>query len=213
MIVFTFYLQGEGMKTKLNLLQFSGASLKPEEKDPVHIERKEPPGYRSAYSDIFFNKSSQKVVLENGKAGVILNIDPLKDGHACIVLKRPVPSLKDLTKEERADIMDLIVKYQKCWESFPENKDQEFHYIITINDGKKAGQSIPQFHAHVLPIKEHLKRGVLKTAFVDYRGFPRTADEMKARLKEVYEKFTKNLPLIKKFAVDNALETRLDNTP
>lgn len=198
---------------KTNFFQAHDKYLSASTKSTLRFGCQAPPGYRSAFSDIFANKSSQKVVLENKHAGVILNIDPIKEGHACIVLKRPVALLKDLTEEEQVDVMELIVKYQKCWESFPENKGQKFHYVITINDGEMAGQSIPQFHAHVVPIKEPLKKGILKSAFSDYRGFPKTADEMKDRLKEVYDRYIKNLPIIKKFANEHHLETRLDQIP
>ena len=68
-------------------------------------------------------------------------------GHTVVIPRRHVPSFFDLTPEEIAACMDLIVKEKELI-------DKEFNpdgYNIGVNIGPAAGQSIFHVHIHIIP--------------------------------------------------------------
>lgn len=65
-----------------------------------------------------------------------------------VIPKRHVPGLKDLTKEEKIDMLNLLQHAESLLDSVlhPEG------YNIGINIGKVAGAGFPgHFHIHVVP--------------------------------------------------------------
>ena len=72
---------------------------------------------------------------------------PVSPGHVLIIPRRHVSSWFDLTKEEHAAAVDLLITTKKYL-------DLEYHpdgYNIGVNCGEAAGQSIMHAHLHVIP--------------------------------------------------------------
>lgn len=79
---------------------------------------------------------------------LILNRYPYNPGHLMVIPYREVPALKDLTPEERAEIMELIVLAQDILNQAM----QPDGFNIGFNFGKIAGAGIPQhLHGHIVP--------------------------------------------------------------
>ena len=79
---------------------------------------------------------------------IIFNKYPYRFGHLLIISNRHVPSLENLTKAEKIDLINLINKTQVALKKALNVKSIN----IGINLGPDAGGSIPQhFHVHVIP--------------------------------------------------------------
>ena len=79
---------------------------------------------------------------------LILNKYPYNPGHLLAVPFREVPRLRDLGKDERIDLMDLIGFAQDILEDAfsPDG------FNVGINEGSTGGAGIPEhMHAHVVP--------------------------------------------------------------
>ena len=89
----------------------------------------------------------QKIILENALAYVTRDSYPITPGHTLIIPRRHVPSMFDLTMEERMAMLELL-------DGAKRNIDELYRpdgYNIGINDGIAAGQSILHLHIHLMP--------------------------------------------------------------
>jgi diadenosine tetraphosphate (Ap4A) HIT family hydrolase len=89
----------------------------------------------------------QKIVLANPLAYVTRDSYPVTEGHTLVIPKRHVPSLFDLTMEERMAMLELLDGARRDLDKLyrPDG------YNIGINDGAAAGQSIFHLHIHLMP--------------------------------------------------------------
>jgi ATP adenylyltransferase len=79
---------------------------------------------------------------------LVLNRFPYNVGHLMAIPYREAPTLADLSREERADLMDAIVKGQDLLTRAI--KPDGFN--IGFNFGRIAGAGIPRhLHAHIVP--------------------------------------------------------------
>jgi diadenosine tetraphosphate (Ap4A) HIT family hydrolase len=72
---------------------------------------------------------------------------PVSSGHVLIIPRRHVSSWFDLTEEEHAAAVDLLIKTKKYLDS----EYSPDGYNIGVNCGEAAGQSIMHAHLHVIP--------------------------------------------------------------
>ncbi|XP_057660055.1 nitrilase and fragile histidine triad fusion protein NitFhit [Diorhabda carinulata] len=79
------------------------------------------------------------------------NIRCVVPGHVLVSTLRRVPRLVDLNQEEIADLFQTVIKIQKAME-LEHNAESS---TICVQDGKYAGQTIPQVHVHILPRKQN----------------------------------------------------------
>ena len=89
----------------------------------------------------------QKIILENALAYVTRDSYPITPGHTLVIPRRHVPSMFDLTMEERMAMLELL-------DGAKRNIDELYRpdgYNIGINDGIAAGQSILHLHIHLMP--------------------------------------------------------------
>jgi diadenosine tetraphosphate (Ap4A) HIT family hydrolase len=89
----------------------------------------------------------QRIMLENALAYVTHDTYPVTEGHTLVIPRRHVPSLFDLTMEERLAMLELLDGARR-------QLDERYRpdgYNIGINDGAAAGQSIMHLHIHVMP--------------------------------------------------------------
>jgi diadenosine tetraphosphate (Ap4A) HIT family hydrolase len=80
---------------------------------------------------------------------IILDKFPVSPGHAIIVARRPVGRFNELSAEEKSRLVHWIDWAQshlsKTLSPAPDA------YNLGLNDGPAAGQTVPQFHFHVIP--------------------------------------------------------------
>ena len=89
------------------------------------------------------------LIVHRGKTCfVLLNNFPYNPGHLMVLPNREVGELADLTSDERAEFLDLIIRAQQALSA----SMQPGGFNIGINVGKIAGAGIPQhLHAHIVP--------------------------------------------------------------
>lgn len=119
-------------------------------------------------------------LLYRGKTGyLVLNTFPYNAGHLLAIPYRAVPVLADLTAEERADLMDLIVLGQKILSDAL--NPQGFN--VGFNFGSSAGAGIPKhLHCHIVPRWEGDSN--FMPVIADTRTLPASLDMMWERLKK-----------------------------
>ena len=89
------------------------------------------------------------LILHRGRTCfVILNNFPYNPGHLMVLPNREVGELGQLTAEERAEMMDLLVKCQAVLAKVMSPSG----FNMGLNQGKAAGAGIPtHLHFHVVP--------------------------------------------------------------
>ena len=79
---------------------------------------------------------------------IVMNRYPYNAGHLLVLPYREVPTLDQLTREERHELMDLIVKAQEISTRAPRPDG----FNTGFNFGKAGGAGIPtHLHCHVVP--------------------------------------------------------------
>ncbi|KAH9547079.1 hypothetical protein CY35_11G015200 [Sphagnum magellanicum] len=97
-----------------------------------------------------FKIDPSKVFLVTDHSYTFVNLKPVVPGHILFCSRRVVNRFLDLTSEEVSDLW-LTAKYvgQKL-EPFYNASSLTF----MIQDGPKAGQTVPHVHVHILPRKD-----------------------------------------------------------
>ena len=74
---------------------------------------------------------------------------PVSPGHCLIIAKRKASLFCELKARERTRLMrwieDCLVRLKEMLRPTPDG------FNIGLNDGATAGQTIPQFHVHIIP--------------------------------------------------------------
>jgi diadenosine tetraphosphate (Ap4A) HIT family hydrolase len=74
---------------------------------------------------------------------------PISPGHTLIIACRPVVRFQELTAAEKARLVVWIDWTQEHLASKLSPAPDAFN--LGLNDGTVAGQTIPQFHFHIIP--------------------------------------------------------------
>lgn len=119
-------------------------------------------------------------LLYRGKTGyLVLNTFPYNAGHLLAIPYRAVPALAELTPEERADLMELIVLAQKILS----DALHPHGFNVGFNFGASAGAGIPKhLHCHIVPRWEGDSN--FMPVIADTRTLPASLDMMWERLKK-----------------------------
>jgi diadenosine tetraphosphate (Ap4A) HIT family hydrolase len=91
--------------------------------------------------------SPRDVTRQNRLAYCARDSYPVSPGHSLIIPFRHCPGFFDLTTEEMAACMDLVV-------SARQDLDAELRpdgYNVGVNVGRAAGQSVLHVHVHLIP--------------------------------------------------------------
>jgi diadenosine tetraphosphate (Ap4A) HIT family hydrolase len=74
---------------------------------------------------------------------------PISPGHTLVIARRPVARFQELTSNEKARLLSWIDWAQQHLASHLTPEPDAFN--LGVNDGPAAGQTIPQFHFHIIP--------------------------------------------------------------
>ena len=74
---------------------------------------------------------------------------PVSPGHTLIIPHRPLTRFRELNAAEKARLLDWVEWSQRHLEAILSPTPEAFN--LGVNDGKSAGQTMPQFHFHVIP--------------------------------------------------------------
>ena len=95
----------------------------------------------------FCSLPADRQLLANDRAIAIRDGFPVSAGHTLIVPRRHVGSFFEVTDDERADLLQLLMQARH-------DLEREFRpagYNVGINDGPAAGQTVPHLHIHLIP--------------------------------------------------------------
>lgn len=125
------------------------------------------------------NDTENYLLHRDQHAYIMLNRFPYNAGHLLIVPYKEVPSLDELSSDERSNLMDMIIKGQNILEQALSPNG----FNIGFNIGSAAGAGIPKhIHCHIVP------RWAGDTNFMPVLGntkvLPQSLDAMYTRLKE-----------------------------
>jgi diadenosine tetraphosphate (Ap4A) HIT family hydrolase len=74
---------------------------------------------------------------------------PISPGHVLIIPRRPLTRFQELNAVEKSRLMGWVewahARLQQALTPAPEA------FNLGVNDGKAAGQTMPQFHFHIIP--------------------------------------------------------------
>jgi len=89
----------------------------------------------------------ERVMAQDELFAVVHDKFPVTPGHTLIIPKRSVKRFQELTQAER----DRLLQWVSWAQDFLTNKHPPKDFNLGVNDGPAAGQTIPQFHFHVIP--------------------------------------------------------------
>ncbi len=123
-----------------------------------------------------FANEKERVIFQDQHVFVLVNIEPIKDGHVMILPIRHAEQLRDLTPEESQAFLQAIdrcmLAVTKLYQETP---------MCLVNGWSYRTQ--PHLHAHVLPSKKNL-RGLYASA----EGLEERKRADEATLKQIAER-------------------------
>ncbi|HOX02133.1 MAG TPA: HIT family protein [Candidatus Paceibacterota bacterium] len=90
-----------------------------------------------------------RLLAQDDLFAVVLDKYPVAQGHALIIPRRPVERFYELTATEEARLMEWVDWAQAHLQATISPPPDGFN--LGVNDGPAAGQTVPQFHFHVIP--------------------------------------------------------------
>ena len=90
----------------------------------------------------------------------LVNLRPIVPGHVLVISTRVAPRLSDLSAEEYADlwttvrsVQDMLTRRYFGGDGSGSGGDDAAPpaFNVAVQDGPRAGQSIPHVHVHILP--------------------------------------------------------------
>jgi histidine triad (HIT) family protein len=113
------------------------------------------------FCEIISGNIKARKLYETEHSIAILDAFPLKDGHSLIISKSHKPKIQDLSLIENRDIFDTLHFLTKKIEKSMNCNSS----LVGIHNVKDAGQEIPHFHIHVIPITESDERISIHSLF------------------------------------------------
>jgi diadenosine tetraphosphate (Ap4A) HIT family hydrolase len=86
-------------------------------------------------------------VLGCDRFSAILNIAPIRPGHALVIPKQHVSSLMDLSADDYVDFFAFAREATQVLLEVFETRDFDW----SLQDGYDAGQTVPHLHLHLIP--------------------------------------------------------------
>ncbi len=87
-------------------------------------------------------------ILESEHFSVVLDCEPRVPGHLLVIPKKHSAKAHELSRDEWAELSDIIPKIAKIFSEFLGTDD----YIILEKNGRNAFQQVPHVHFHLFPV-------------------------------------------------------------
>lgn len=91
----------------------------------------------------------ERVLGKDELFAVVRDKFPISPGHTLIIPRRSLMQFKELTAAEKSRLMEWAQWAQDQLQSTLTPAPEAFN--LGLNDGPAAGQTMPQFHFHVIP--------------------------------------------------------------
>lgn len=92
---------------------------------------------------------AERVVAHDDLFAVVRDKYPISPGHTLIIARRAIARFQDLTASEKERLLFWVNWAQQHLAASLSPKPDAFN--LGLNDGPAAGQTMPQFHFHVIP--------------------------------------------------------------
>lgn len=92
---------------------------------------------------------AERVLAADDWFAVVSDKFPISPGHALIIPRRAVVRFHELNAAERVKLLEWLDWTQKQLLALLTPPPDAFN--LGVNDGRAAGQTMPQFHFHVIP--------------------------------------------------------------
>lgn len=92
---------------------------------------------------------SERVLAVDDLFAVVKDKFPVTPGHTLIIPRRAVARFQKLNAAEKAQLLELVEWAQQYLVATLMPTPEGFN--LGVNDGQAAGQTMPQFHFHVIP--------------------------------------------------------------
>lgn len=91
----------------------------------------------------------ERVLAQDELFAVVKDKFPVTPGHTLIIPKRAVKRFRELTDGEQDQLFHWVRWAQEFLTKEQQPTPEDFN--LGVNDGPAAGQTMPQFHFHVIP--------------------------------------------------------------
>jgi diadenosine tetraphosphate (Ap4A) HIT family hydrolase len=91
----------------------------------------------------------ERVLAIDDLFAVVSDKFPVSPGHTLIIPRRPLTRFQELTATEKSRLLEWVDWTQRHLEATLAPGPEGFN--LGTNDGKAAGQTVLQFHFHVIP--------------------------------------------------------------
>jgi len=91
----------------------------------------------------------ERVLATDDLFAVVSDKFPVAPGHTLIIPRRPLTRFQELTAVEKSGLLEWVEWAQARLQQTLTPAPEAFN--LGVNDGKAAGQTMPQFHFHVIP--------------------------------------------------------------
>lgn len=91
----------------------------------------------------------ERVMAVDDLFAVVKDKFPVTPGHTLIIPRRAVVRFQELNAAEKARLLELVEWAQRQLGATLVPAPEAFN--LGVNDGRAAGQTMPQFHFHVIP--------------------------------------------------------------
>lgn len=91
----------------------------------------------------------ERLLAQDELFAVVRDKFPVTPGHTLIIPKRAAKRFRDLTEVEQSRLLRWARWTQDHLTTKQQPPPEDFN--LGVNDGPTAGQTIPQFHFHVIP--------------------------------------------------------------
>lgn len=133
---------------------------------------------KCVFCEIIKGNIKTRKIYETEHSIAILDAFPLRKGHSLLISKTHRPKIQDLSIGENSDIFSalhfLTDKIEKAMNGSSS--------LISIHNGRDAGQEIPHFHVHIIPASESERNRSIHSLF-DKKNIP--ADELDDHWKKI----------------------------
>lgn len=85
-------------------------------------------------------------VYEDEHVAAIRDINPAAPVHILVIPKKPIPSLKELERED----LEIAGRLLLATREIAEKEGLSEGYRVIINTGEAGGQTVPHLHLHIL---------------------------------------------------------------
>lgn len=151
------------------------------------LDEETAPRHNNPFAEIPKNPDDKAIhmVYRDSLTYIVLNKYPYNPGHLLILPYREVPTLPELSTEERIQLMDNIILGQEILQK----AIQPHGFNIGFNIGPAAGAGIPKhLHAHIVPRWEGDTN--FMPVLSETRVLPESMDRMWAKLHATAKELT-----------------------